>query len=586
MDELDQASTILHRLSDAAIKTLSLSGRNDDNLNDLSKNKEWCDKVQRLGDAAERFVKKVLEEHGIPKQRLTRQERKRNARLALGETGLMAGILADRIATSKRRKTAMDALVALPQSPVAPVAAPVAPVAPVAATAAAVAAAAAANFSNVKFTNWSGTKATSAEAEDDDDDDNKNNDKIWVKGKCYICREQYHEGERHSFYPRMCRSCGDFNLRKRQQTADLRGRYALVTGGRVKIGFEIAVSLLRAGCHVIVTTRLPNDALKRFAAESDFETFRNRLEFEGIDLRFTSDIEALCTKLKKRLPKLDILINNAAQTIRRPPQFYQHLLADETKPPNLVLPRLFPNSQTDVKFLTNPENESMKEQVTLTTSVDDKLRALGEYGDLGRSAKQTQLVLAKEDEPGFYPEAMFPAGKLDAHQQQLDLRPLNSWIARPEQISVVELAEVHTVNAMAPFLLFTGLLPLLRQSTTKSSTQQHAFVIMVTAEEGTFNRYRKYNTHVHTNMAKAAMNQITRSCAERYAKQDRILINSVDTGWVDDMTPVGMPRRKAFQAPLADPDGAARVLDPVFVYFNQNIVHYGVRFKDYAPSEW
>lgn len=615
-DDLEKVATVLHRLSDASVLKLRSKRRKEydekaekaergsDNDEDL----KWYRQVLRVREAAERFVRQVLEENGLKKSRLTRTERKRRAREAIAT---ISGIDADRDATAKRRKAATDSLSSATTKPSS------SPTSPTVSSTSTTASTTASTSANVRFTNWNKTKASASatasvtvddvkndENEGDGSDGKGGDDKgededRWVKGKCYICREAYRESERHGFYPRMCVPCGDLNLRKRAQTADLRGRYAVVTGGRVKIGFEIALRLLRAGCHVIVTTRLPNDALKRFAAERDFESFRSRLEFEGIDLRFTADVLALCDKLKKRLPRLDILINNAAQTIRRPPKYYQHLIPDETKQPHLLLPNLFPNTNTTPLPLAELANgkdkktELAQEKAELTQEKDalvvvantipSQLVEVGKYGDLGRSAMQTQIVLVAEDHPDFYPDEMFPAGQLDAHQQQVDLRPRNSWIARPEEITPVELAETQVVNAIAPFLLFTNLLPLLRKA---AQAPDYAFVVMVTAEEGTFNRHRKDSTHVHTNMAKAAMNQITRSCAERYAKNDRVLINSVDTGWVDDMTPVGMPNRRAFRPPLADPDGAARVLDPIFVWFRQGIAHYGVRFKDYAPSAW
>ena len=79
----------------------------------------------------------------------------------------------------------------------------------------------------------------------------------------------------------------------------------VVTGARVKIGYQAAIMLLRAGCHVIVTTRFPRDAATRYAAEADFDQWRERLEIYGIDLRYSPSVESLCRDLNNRLPRLD-----------------------------------------------------------------------------------------------------------------------------------------------------------------------------------------------------------------------------------------------------------------------------------------
>jgi len=68
----------------------------------------------------------------------------------------------------------------------------------------------------------------------------------------------------HHFYDCLCFICGDFNFLKRNQKADLTGLIALVTGARIKIGFEIAIKLLRDGATVIATTRFWKDAFLRY----------------------------------------------------------------------------------------------------------------------------------------------------------------------------------------------------------------------------------------------------------------------------------------------------------------------------------
>src|SRR5213076_175146 len=134
----------------------------------------------------------------------------------------------------------------------------------------------------------------------------------------------------HPFYDQLCPACGDFNFRKRSETADLTGRVALLTGGRVKIGYQAGIKLLRAGAHLIVTTRFPRDSAARYANEPDFAEWSARLEIFGLDLRHTPSVEAFCRHLLNTHQRLDFIVNNACQTVRRPPDFYEHMMERES----------------------------------------------------------------------------------------------------------------------------------------------------------------------------------------------------------------------------------------------------------------
>src|SRR6185503_6726201 len=140
---------------------------------------------------------------------------------------------------------------------------------------------------------------------------------------CYVCKQRFTTV--HAFYDRLCPACGDFNFAKRGELADLRGRVALVTGARVKIGYQAAIKLLRCGARVIVTTRFPRDAAARFAAEPEFEAWAGRLAIYGLDLRHTPSVEGFCRVLLAHEPRLDYIVNNACQTVRRPPEYYAHM---------------------------------------------------------------------------------------------------------------------------------------------------------------------------------------------------------------------------------------------------------------------
>src|SRR5688572_26551680 len=144
---------------------------------------------------------------------------------------------------------------------------------------------------------------------------------------CYVCKQKY--TLIHHFYDQMCPPCADLNFRKRTELADLRGRVALLTGGRVKIGYQAGLKLLRCGAELIVTTRFPRDSARRYAAEPDFEEWGDRLQIFGLDLRHTPSVEAFCQQLLATRTRLDFIISNACQTVRRPPDFYRHMMEGE-----------------------------------------------------------------------------------------------------------------------------------------------------------------------------------------------------------------------------------------------------------------
>ena len=146
---------------------------------------------------------------------------------------------------------------------------------------------------------------------------------------CYVCKRKY--SGIHHFYDQLCPPCAELNFRKRSELADLRGRVALLTGGRVKIGYQAGLKLLRSGARLIVTTRFPRDSAARYAREPDFSEWGGRLEIFGLDLRHTPSVEAFCKQLLASRDRLDFIVNNACQTVRRPPDFYAHMMEGEAR---------------------------------------------------------------------------------------------------------------------------------------------------------------------------------------------------------------------------------------------------------------
>ncbi|AFZ23847.1 dehydrogenase of unknown specificity, short-chain alcohol dehydrogenase like protein [Cylindrospermum stagnale PCC 7417] len=347
---------------------------------------------------------------------------------------------------------------------------------------------------------------------------------------CYICKAPY--SDIHFFYHCLCPTCAAFNYDQRSQRTDLTGRVALVTGGRVKIGYQVALRMLRDGARVIVTTRFPGDSVRRFSEEPDFAEWRSHLQIHGLDLRYIPAVEAFVGHLCQTESAIDIIINNAAQTIKRPLEFYQHLLAKEENPQNCLL-----------------ETQPNYSNLLSTTS------------------------------------AYFPANTFDADGQQLDMRPSNSWLMKLAQVNTMEMLEVQLVNAVAPFMFNSQLKPLIMRSPF-----ERRFIINVSAMEGQFNRENKTVYHPHTNMAKAALNMMTRTSAADYA-HDGIFMNSVDTGWITDENPYNkktyLQETRGFYPPLDVIDGMARIYDPI-VQGLKDIAEplYGHFLKDYAPHPW
>ncbi len=397
---------------------------------------------------------------------------------------------------------------------------------------------------------------------------------------CYVCKAEY--SQMHFFYDSMCPSCAELNYRKRFQTADLTGQVALITGSRLKIGYQATLLMLRSGATVIATTRFPIDSALRYAKEKDYPLWGDRLHIYGLDLRHTPSVEIFCNYIEHSYERLDLLINNAAQTVRRPPEFYAHLMENES--------RLFGDLPSDAQKLLGNHQQctaalhdsvGVKAEVSsgLPVSWNGKLPGIG----IRESAKLSQIPYAY-DTNEVSVDMVFPKGELDVDLQQVDLRRTNSWRLKIGEIQTAEMLELQLINSIAPFVLCNKLVPMMKRENTG---QKH--IVNVSAMEGKFFRFKKGARHPHTNMAKAALNMLTHTSADELADHG-IFMNAVDTGWVTDEDPAQLSKFKEdvhdFQPPLDIVDGAARVCDPFFDGINTGKHWCGQFLKDYFPIDW
>lgn len=394
---------------------------------------------------------------------------------------------------------------------------------------------------------------------------------------CYICKQDFTLVD--AFYHWLCPSCAAFSHSKRNQRTDLTGKRALLTGGRAKIGMYIALRLLRDGAHTTITTRFPKDAVRRFSSLEDSADWLHRLKIIGIDLRDPTQVVSLTDDVAAAGP-LDILINNACQTVRRSPGAYSNLVEMEAAPlPDLpVLPEMVTFDRISEAHpaaisgalgslaVAHHEGESEEHATAMHNAASLTALAL----KAGNASLDAHLAGTAVDAGGLLP----------------DTQTNNSWTQVVDEVDPLELLEVQFCNSIAPFLLISRLRPAMRAAVAGGA--RRAYVVNVSAMEGQFSRRYKGPGHPHTNMAKAALNMLTRTSSGEMFETDKILMTAVDTGWITDERPHQEKLRIAaegWHAPLDLVDGAARVYDPIVLGESGEDLH-GCFVKDYKPSPW
>ncbi len=381
---------------------------------------------------------------------------------------------------------------------------------------------------------------------------------------CYMCKQQYTVVD--AFYHQLCPACAAMSHAKRDARTDLTGKRALLTGGRAKIGMYIALRLLRDGANTTITTRFPRDAVRRFTSLPDSADWISRLKVVGIDLRDPAQVIGLAEDVAASGP-LDILVNNATQTVRRSPGAYQPLADAELAPlPDGPLPELVTFGHTN-------------DQHPLALA-----RSVTAHPVLAAAAARAEELTEQAMAPGSSSLERLAGGTaIDAGGLVPDLHDVNSWTQQVDEVDPLEMLEVQLANTTAPFILISKL-----RAAMAASGARRTYVVNVSAMEGVFGRAYKGPGHPHTNMAKAAVNMLTRTSAQEMFETDRILMTSVDTGWITDERPHPTKVRLAeegFHAPLDLVDGAARVYDPI-VRGEAGEDVFGVFLKDYQPSAW
>lgn len=424
----------------------------------------------------------------------------------------------------------------------------------------------------------------------------------------------------------ICQVCCDMNADRRAHAVDLRGYTAVVTGGRCKIGYEACLKLLRCGALVVASTRFPHCAAQNFLSEPDAASWVGRLHIYGIDFSDLSLLRAFIAQIARYYP-VDILVNNAAQTIRRPTAYYaqlfereQALLADAAggglRTAELVRPVGQSPWASGRQMATPPALAAAPSSNHPAAGPADETSAVGAFavappalGEAGVASPTgeapawgTSTVVPRQallDAAGEETAQLFPAGRQDLHGEPLDLRPSSSWTATLCRGGVAEreLLEVLAVNAAAPFMLFQGLLPVLRQPRAGSVGEESVaaegrFIVNVTSAEGIFSMdgsASKTAEHPHTNMAKAALNMLTKTSAPELS-QYGIYCTAVDPGWVSMMRPGSPFEAKRPLPPLSVADGAARVVAPIMdgvraLRAGRRPLH-GVLFRNYVVAPW
>ena len=430
----------------------------------------------------------------------------------------------------------------------------------------------------------------------------------YIYKSCYICKQKLGLDNINKFYGSLCTKCGDYNYSFRTMKLDFSGRIAIVTGGRIKIGFYIVKKLLSYGCKVITTSRFPKDTLFKFKEDPDYTLWKKNLIIYPIDFRIIQSTMNFVKYIEKNFSHIDFLINNAAQTVRRTTEYYEYLMPIEVKKlPSEDNKKIIKNDYLKIQkeiseefekdkkknkdnsknkneniFKIDIQKESEKKQIinSLISLINKNKNESDETIPLSVIASQIKIMEEKEQ-----PKVAIMGG--DGQPYDFS-KGKNSWNFELDEIPLEEFIEVQIINAWTPYYLCSKLKPMMMKSPFPDK-----YIVNVTAVEGIFNHFKR-STHVHTNMAKAALNMLTRTCA-KYLEKNGIYMTCVDTGWVSHMNEMNKiienetkdySEYEMATVPLDELDGAMRVLHPIIEGIKNKKYFSGILLKDYIKSKW
>ena len=427
----------------------------------------------------------------------------------------------------------------------------------------------------------------------------------YVYKSCYICKQKLGLDNINKFYGSLCTKCGDYNYSFRTMKLDFSGRIAIVTGGRIKIGYYIVTKLLSYGCKVITTSRFPKDALFKFKEDPEYDLWKNNLIIYPIDFRIIQSTMNFVKYIQKNYSHVDFLINNAAQTVRRTTDYYEYLMPIEVKKlPEEDNEKIIKNDYLSIQkqisedFEKNKNKSEKKENIikidiqkeserkqiinSLVSLVNQNKdnNEKDEFIPLSVIASQIKIMEEKDQ-----PKVCIMGG--DGQPYDFS-KGKNSWNFELDEIPLEEFIEVQIINAWTPYYLCAKLKPMMMKSPFPDK-----YIVNVTAVEGIFNHYKR-TTHVHTNMAKAALNMLTRTCG-KYMEKNGIYMTCVDTGWVSHMNEMNKiiddetkeyAENEMVIVPLDELDGAMRVLHPIIEGIKNKKYFSGILLKDYIKSKW
>jgi NAD(P)-dependent dehydrogenase (short-subunit alcohol dehydrogenase family) len=413
-----------------------------------------------------------------------------------------------------------------------------------------------------------------------------------IKRKCYIC--QFHIQQQHSQYASLCKACGDFNLASCKlslpKNLPLHGKKALVTGGRINLGYHTALRLLRCGAQVIVSTRYPADAESRYFAEPDAHKWLHALRIVGADFRTASDVFHLVGVTKEILkswdengiPKLDILINNAAQT-----------LTDSVEKENLAIGReqtLLEEPRPEATVLAGIS--SYKARIRGGMAFPSHLLSHSE----GTSPFESYGTIRTTNEPLQDPQQI-ETSYTDLSTAVSSPPKKSSWMQTLSEIPYEDMISAHSINTFVPLILIRELLPIMGSPIPSDlpplapnpqsgkTCKPLGHIINVSSREGLFeytpSAESKNGHHVHTNVTKAALNMITQTESGPVWKGRRVAMNSVDPGYMSAAPEIVA---KGMECPINWTDGAARVMWPIVVGEREEAV-WGRFLKHFGAGE-